>query len=161
MRKMSGNLTRTASTGTRLQFYQSQVFHRKLRNQGCSFTRDWIGAVASRCFLNPTLSLASAQIWKDPRDANVEVRRVDLANWALWTSSKVTTWVKYQFHQGFWPDQRSGNPIILRPLQNTSVWNGRTMVKWKWSKKMTNKIVWKKYMLIVRYKMSVLINDWF
>ena len=33
-----------------------------------------------------------------------------LANWALWTSPKFTTWVKYQFHQGFWPDQRSGNP---------------------------------------------------
>ena len=38
------------------------------------------------------------------------MRRVDLANWALWTSPKFTTRVKYQFHQGFWPDQRSGNP---------------------------------------------------
>ena len=26
------------------------------------------------------------------------------------TSPKFTTGVKYQFHQGFWPDQRSGNP---------------------------------------------------
>ena len=40
----------------------------------------------------------------------MEVRRVNLANWALWTSSKFTTRVKYQFHQGFWPDQRSRNP---------------------------------------------------
>ena len=43
----------------RLQFCRRQVFHRKLRNQGCSFIREWIGAVASRCFPHPTLSLAS------------------------------------------------------------------------------------------------------
>ena len=42
-----------------------QVCHRKLRNQGCSFTRDLIGAVASRCFPHPTLSLASEQTLKD------------------------------------------------------------------------------------------------
>ena len=28
---------------------------------------------------------------------------------------RFTTRVKYQFHQGFWPDQRSGNPNTLRP----------------------------------------------
>ena len=49
-------------------------------------------------------------IWTDPRGTNVEVRRVDLPNWALRTSPKFTTGVKYQFRQGFWPDQRSGNP---------------------------------------------------
>ena len=49
----------------RLEFCQRQVFHRKLRNQGCSFTRDWIGAVASRCFPHHTLSLASEQTLKD------------------------------------------------------------------------------------------------
>ena len=38
----------------------------------------------------------------------MEVRRVDLANWALRTSSKFTTGVKYQFHQGFWAVQRFG-----------------------------------------------------
>ena len=37
-----------------LQFCRRQVFQRKLRNQGCSFTRDLIGAVASRCFPHPT-----------------------------------------------------------------------------------------------------------
>ena len=31
----------------------------------------------------------------------MEVRRLDLANWALRTSPKFTTGVKYQFHQGF------------------------------------------------------------
>ena len=36
-----------------LQFCRMQVFHRKLRTQGCSFTRDWIDAVASRCSPHP------------------------------------------------------------------------------------------------------------
>ena len=113
---------------------QGQVLHCKHRNQGYNsaegrsshqthkpllqFYQGWIGAVASHCFLHPTLSLASEQtlkIWEDPRGPNVEVRRVDLANWALWTSPKFTTGVKYQFHQGFWPDQRSGNPNYLLP----------------------------------------------
>ena len=47
------------------QFCRRQVLHRKLRNQGCSFTRDLIGAVASRRFPHPTLSLASEQTLKD------------------------------------------------------------------------------------------------
>ena len=98
----------------RLQFCRRQIFHRKLRNKGCSFTTDWIGAVASRCFPHRSLSLFS--IWtefkrsgKDPRGTNVEVRRVGLANWALRTSPKFTTGDKYQFHQGFWPNQKFGN----------------------------------------------------
>ena len=69
--------------------------------KGCSFTRDLIGAVASRSFLYPTLSLASEQTLKDPRGTNKEVRRVDLANWAFRTSPKFATGVKHQFHQGF------------------------------------------------------------
>ena len=39
-------------------------------------------------FPHPTLSLASEQIlkvWKDPRGLRMEVRRVDLVNWALRT----------------------------------------------------------------------------
>ena len=50
----------------RLEFCRRQVFHLKLRKQGCSFTRDWIGAEASRCFPHPTLSLVSGQIPKAP-----------------------------------------------------------------------------------------------
>ena len=68
----------------RLQFWRRQVFHCKLRNQGCSFTMNWIGVAASRCFPHPTLSLAPEQTLKDlkdPRGTNVEVRRVDLVNW--------------------------------------------------------------------------------
>ena len=68
--------------------------------------------------LHPTLSLASKKtlkIWKDPRVTSDEVRRVDLANWTLWTASKFTTVIKYQFHQGFWADQRSEISIALRP----------------------------------------------
>ena len=60
---------------------------------------------ASRCFLHPTLSLASELIWKDHMGPSV-----DLANWALRTSLKFTTRVKYHFHQGFWPDQTSQSP---------------------------------------------------
>ena len=47
---------------------------------------------------------------KQSRGPIVEVWIVDLANWALRTSPKFTTGVKYQIHQGFFlPDQRSGN----------------------------------------------------
>ena len=48
----------------RLQFYRRQVCHRNLRNQGCSFTRNWIGAAPSPCFPHPTLSLVSEQTLK-------------------------------------------------------------------------------------------------
>ena len=47
---------------------------------------------------------------------SMEVRRMDLANWALRTSSEFTIGVKYQFHQSFWPDQRSGKPNHPSPL---------------------------------------------
>ena len=63
-----------------------------------------IGAVASRFFPHPTLSSASEQTLKDlqdPRGTNEEVRRVNMANWALRTSPNFATGVKYQFHQGF------------------------------------------------------------
>ena len=96
----------------RLQFCRRQVFHRKLRNVGYSFTRDLIGTVASRCFPHPTLSLASEQILKDLKRSqgnHVEVRSVDLTNWAVRTSPKFTTEFKYLFHKGSWPDQRSRN----------------------------------------------------
>ena len=79
------------------------------------------GAVASHYFPHPTLSLASEQIWKDPRGTSMEVRRVDLANWALQTSPKFATGVKHQFHQSFWPDQRSGNPNQPSPPWNQKV----------------------------------------
>ena len=111
----------------RLQFCRRQVFHCKLRNQGCSFTRDLIGAVASRCFPFPTrsLSLASEQTLNDLKRSQghqrVEVRRVDLANWALRNSPKFTTGVKYQLHQGFDQIRDPEIPIILRPSRCTDV----------------------------------------
>ena len=49
----------------RLQLCLRQVFHRKLRKQGCSVTGNLIGAVASRWFPHPTLYLASEQTLKD------------------------------------------------------------------------------------------------
>ena len=63
----------------------------------------------SRCGSFPLFSLASKQTLKDPMNTNVEVRRVDLANWALRTTPKFITGVKYQFHQSFWADQITGN----------------------------------------------------
>ena len=36
-----------------------------------------------------------------------------MANWALRTSPKFNTGVKYEFHQGFGPDRRSGDPNHL------------------------------------------------
>ena len=47
----------------RLQFCWRQVFHCNLRNQGCSFTRDWIGAVAFRCFLHTLTKISWANSW--------------------------------------------------------------------------------------------------
>ena len=92
----------TAYAGTKVaSSVQRQVFHCKLRNQGCSFTKGETGAVVSRCFPHPTRSLASEKTLKDPGGHNMEVRRVDLANLALRSPRKFATGVKYQFHQGF------------------------------------------------------------
>ena len=69
-----------------------------------------------------SLSLASEQTLEDLKTSqgtNVVLRRVDWANWSLRTSSKFTTGVKYQFHQGFWRDQRSGNPNHPSPPMTT------------------------------------------
>ena len=59
-------------------------------------------------------------IWKDLKRCEkirLEVRRVDLANWALRTSPRFATGVKYQIYQDFWPEQRSGNPNHPSPPQ--------------------------------------------
>ena len=103
---------------SKLQFCPKAGISPKLRNQVCSsaqrqFYYGWIGAVACRCFLHSIFSSASEQTLKDLKRSQrprVEVRRVDLANWALRILPKFTTGVKYQFHQGFWTDQKSENP---------------------------------------------------
>ena len=87
----------------------------------------------NRCCIIPCFSAPHSlfSIWKDPRGVSVEVRRVDLANWALRMSPKLTTGVKYIFHWGFWPDQRSGNPnhiryyiLYVKPLRSKRSKNG-------------------------------------
>ena len=98
---------------------QKYVFHRWLRNQGCSFYLVHKGAIVSHCFPPPTLSSASEQTLKDLKrfgGTTVEVRRVDLTNWALRTSPKFTTRFKYQFHEGFDQIRDLEIPITLRPL---------------------------------------------
>ena len=81
----------------RLQFCRRQDFHRKVNNQDWSFTKDWLCAVVSLCFPHPTLALATEETLKDlirSQGHHLEVRRVDLANWALQTSPKFTTGIK-------------------------------------------------------------------
>ena len=84
--------------------------HQSVLPKGRSFTANaetmlsvllGINRCGSFLLLSALYSLFS--IWKDlkkknPRGTNVEVRRVCLANWAVRTSSKFTTGVKYQFH---------------------------------------------------------------
>ena len=72
--------------------------------------RSWKKKNKNYC-MNPSL-VREQTLKKDLKrnqGTSVEVKRVDLANWAIRTSPKFTTGVKYQFHQGLWPDQRSGN----------------------------------------------------
>ena len=68
-----------------LQFCRRQVFHHKLRNQGCSFTRDWIGAVASRCFsqLNHKIVTINTEIWKFNKTQS-QCPWMNHCNWSKW-----------------------------------------------------------------------------
>ena len=109
---------------------QGQILHCKHRNWACSSAKGrssltisgtkaaaLVGMNRSGSF--PLLSAPQFlslshlnrpyDIWKDPRGTNVEVRSVDLTNWAIQTSPKFTTGVKDQFHQGFWLAQRFRN----------------------------------------------------
>ena len=47
----------------------------------------------------------------------MDVRRVDLANWAIRTSPNFTAGVKYQFHQGFDQIRDPEIPFTLRLLE--------------------------------------------
>ena len=108
------------SAELRLQFCRRQVFHRKFSNQGCSFTRDWIGAVASRLVLHPSLSFASEQTLKDLKT----IPGAPTWRWGEWIWLTGLSELHRYSPQGlnissimvFWPDQRSGNPNPLLPL---------------------------------------------
>ena len=63
----------------RLQFCRRQVFHHKLRNQGCSFTRDLIGVVAFRCFPHPSLF----SIWTDLKRSG-KIPGAPTRRWGEW-----------------------------------------------------------------------------
>ena len=94
----------TANSGTTVVVLPKAGLPPQTQKPRLQFYEGWIGAVVSRCLPHPTLSLASEQTLKDLKRSqghHVEVRRVDLANWALRTSPKFITDVKYQFHQGF------------------------------------------------------------
>ena len=94
----------TASAGTKAAILPKTGLPPKTQEPRLQFYQGSLGAVSFRCFPHLTLSSASEQTWKtwkDPRDINVEMRRVDLASWTLRTSPKFTTGIKHQFHQGF------------------------------------------------------------
>ena len=55
----------TASTGIQAAVLPKGRSSTQTQEPGCSFTRDWMGAVASRCFLHRAVSLASEQTLKD------------------------------------------------------------------------------------------------
>ena len=80
----------------RLQFCRRQVFQRKLRNQGWSFTRNLIFAVASRCYPHLTLSLASEQTLKDLKRYQGHQRGDEESGFV-----KFTTGVKHKFQSEF------------------------------------------------------------
>ena len=103
----------TANAGTKAAVLPKAGLPPETEEPRLQFYQGWIGALASRCFPHHTLSLASEQTLKDLRRSQGHQREgdeSDSANWALRTSPKFSTGVKYQFHQGFWQDQRSGNP---------------------------------------------------
>ena len=83
----------TANSGTKAAVLPKASIPLQTQEPRLQFYQGWIGAVTSRCFFHPTLSLASEQTlkgWEDTRGTNVEVRRVDLTNWALQTLPKFT-----------------------------------------------------------------------
>ena len=82
----------------RLQFCPKAGLPLQTQEPRLQFYKGWIGAVPSRCFLHPALSFESEQTLKDLKKFPGAPTRwwgVDLANWALRTSPKFTTGVKY------------------------------------------------------------------
>ena len=78
------------------------------------FCYGWIDAVASRCFPHRILTLASEHISKDLKRSQGH----QCGGWGEWIwltgpsglHRNSPQGLKYQFHQGFCPNQRSGNP---------------------------------------------------
>ena len=74
------------------------------------FYQNLIDAVTSHCFPHPTITLAFQQTLKDLKISqghHVEVKIMDLANWALWTSQKFTTIIINYIYQSVLPKGRS------------------------------------------------------
>ena len=77
-------------------------------------------------FSAPHISLASEQTLKDLKWSQGLPRGGEESGfgcWALRTSQKFTTGIKYQFHHGFWPDHKSGNTNHPSPTIYSSDWN--------------------------------------
>ena len=114
---------------------QGQVLHCKRMNRGCSSaegrsstatrTKAAVLPWINRCGSFPLISAPHClfSIWKDPRGASVEVRKLDLANWVLQTSLKFITGVKYQLHQVFFYHIRvdPGSPVVIKLATGSEV----------------------------------------
>ena len=113
----------------RLQFCRRQVFHCKLRNQGCSFTREWIGPVASHCFPHPTPH-SFCSIWTDLKWSE-KIPGAPTWRWGEWICLVGPSGLHWNSSQGLNIssirvfDQIRGPkiPIILCPLLIVEGWN--------------------------------------
>ena len=107
----------------RLQFCPKAGFPLQTQEPRLQFYQGWRGEISSRCFPHPTLSLVSQQNLKDPRGTNEEVRRVDLANWALRTSHGISPQGLNISSIGVFDQIRDQEiPITLRPHWETYFW---------------------------------------
>ena len=80
----------------RLQFCWRQVFHCKLRNQGCNFTRDWIGVELPVAFCTP---LSLFIIWTDLK-RSVKITGASKWKWGEWIWLTGTSWRNRNSVQG-------------------------------------------------------------
>ena len=113
---MSGQVLYCKVRKQGLSSVQRQVFYRITRIQAAVLLGMKKYGIFP-CFPHSTLPLASEQILKIckyPEGTNMEVQRVDLANWVLRTSPKFTTGVKYQFNHDFDQIRDPEIPINLR-----------------------------------------------
>ena len=99
----------------RLQFHPKAGLPPQTQERRLQFYKGWIGAVAFCCSLYSTLSLAYEQTLKDMKRSQGHVCGSKESGFGQLGPLDFTTGVKYQFHQGFWPGQRSRNPNQLLP----------------------------------------------
>ena len=105
----------------RLQFCRRQVFHRKLRNRGCNFTRDFISAVASRCFPHPFLF----SIWTELKRSEIN-SGAPTWRWGEWIWLIGPSGLHWKSPQGLNEEQRSRKVHVHKSVRpNTQTLNSK------------------------------------